>query len=733
MKSSFIFCFLLTIISCSISAQIDKTSFNLDLEENSNPNTLADDWIQWGDFKLTTDSETVQSGKYSGVIESLGEGGTFGSIAYRIPSNYLGKEITLEGYMKTENVEKGFAGLLLRLDGKSGGLGFDNMQSDDIHGTNDWKKYSITMPYPEKTQLIYVGGILTGEGKAWFDNFEVSIDGQSIQEMPFAEKPKAKAEMDTEFKNGSMIELNDLTAEQEYQLYTLCKVWGLLKYNHPEIAKGNHNWDNELFRILKHLKSDNFESKMNEWISSVGPISKPNKKVYPEEKTIKMVDHSWIEKNTFLSNDSKSYLNEIRNCTKHDEHFYISFNAGIGNPSFNNEDPYINMSSEDDGLRILSLFRYWNMVEYFFPYKELMDENWDDVLQDFIPRMVQVENSLEYKLVCLDLIWKIQDTHANIWMKDEELTEFFGQFAAPIGIKHIEDQWVVTRIFPAFENPDSKIKIGDIITHVDGKSIADLTDEKAKYCPASNIPTQMRDVGRKLLRTNNKSIKLSLSNEKGAYTEDVNTILNEGVNHWKNDIPSHKMLEGNMGYIYPASLQIDEIHDIMKKFKNTKSLVIDLRCYPTDFLVFKLGKYLLPKSTEFVKFTTPMLEDPGRYYMGNITSNGSDNKDYYKGKVFILINETTQSQAEYTTMALRNAPNATVIGSTTAGADGNISRIILPGGIKTMFSGIGVYYPDGRKTQRVGIIPDIELKPTVEGIRAGKDELLEKAREIMNN
>ena len=48
----------------------------------------------------------------------------------------------------------------------------------------------------------------------------------------------------------------------------------------------------------------------------------------------------------------------------------------------------------------------------------------------------------------------------------------------------------------------------------------------------------------------------------------------------------------------------------------------------------------------------------------------------------ILIDEFSQSQAEYTTMAFRVAPSVVVIGSTTAGADGNVSQIPLPGGLK---------------------------------------------------
>jgi len=82
-------------------------------------------------------------------------------------------------------------------------------------------------------------------------------------------------------------------------------------------------------------------------------------------------------------------------------------------------------------------------------------------------------------------------------------------------------------------------------------------------------------------------------------------------------------------------------------------------------------------------------------------------------------------------MAFRAVPQSTVVGSTTAGADGNVTYFFLPGGMRTQFSGIGVYYPDGRETQRVGIVPDITVQPTIRGIAEGRDEVLEKAIAII--
>jgi C-terminal processing protease CtpA/Prc len=43
-----------------------------------------------------------------------------------------------------------------------------------------------------------------------------------------------------------------------------------------------------------------------------------------------------------------------------------------------------------------------------------------------------------------------------------------------------------------------------------------------------------------------------------------------------------------------------------------------------------------------------------------------------------------------------------------------------------------VFYPDKRATQRVGIVPDVEVRPTIAGILAGRDEVLEEAlRQIL--
>jgi C-terminal processing protease CtpA/Prc len=99
----------------------------------------------------------------------------------------------------------------------------------------------------------------------------------------------------------------------------------------------------------------------------------------------------------------------------------------------------------------------------------------------------------------------------------------------------------------------------------------------------------------------------------------------------------------------------------------------------------------------------------------------------------ILVNEITQSSSEFQAMVYKSLPNSTIVGSTTAGADGSLATINLPGYIVSAISGIGVYFPDGRETQRIGILPDIFIRPTIKGIINNKDEVLDKAIEFLKN
>jgi len=723
-----IFSFASILLVNILFSQIQAPVFNLDFEKHSKKDELPNDWIRWGDSELKTDSTNAISGKNCLFI-NVKEGESFGSVAYKLPANFKGKKITLEGYMKYENATDGFVGLLIRMDKDGQSVGFDNMQSQKLQGTSEWEKHIVTIDFKENADEIYVAGILVGKGKAWFDNFKVTIDGKPIEKLKPVVKELSVVDKDTEFDAGSNFEITSLNEIQKRNLFVLGKVWGFVKYHHPTIAEGKISWDYELFRMLPKINSQKFDSELVQWINKLGTFKTTTQKL-PKENEIKLLPNTkWISDTNLISSELSVLLQKVNAADRSGSNYYIGLRRRVENPEFTNEKVYSKMEYSDTGIKLLAIFRYWNMIEYFFPNRHLMDENWDAILKEFIPRMVATKDQKEYTFTLLELIGKIQDTHANIWRYNGVISDYFGQNIAPIGLKFVENKAVVVKLYDEFK--DENLQIGDVILAVNGVKVEDWIKNNLKYFPASNYPTQLRDISQRILRTNEQTISLTIENILGQKEVVVNTVKDK---YFPNAAVSHKIINENIGYIYPGSLKKGEINEIMDKFLDKKGLIVDLRCYPSDFIVFRLSNYLLNEKKDFVKFTAGDIKTPGLFtFRGGEMRVGGKNKNYFKGKVVIIVNEETQSNAEYTTMALLVAPNAIVLGSTTAGADGNVSGITLPGNIFTYISGIGVLTPDGSETQRIGIVPDVKIEPSINGIRVGKDEVLEKAIELINN
>ncbi|EDP70933.1 peptidase S41 [Flavobacteriales bacterium ALC-1] len=724
-------CFLVFIF---ISAQ---TNNNFDFEILNGDKSKG--WNVFGDgsHKVSFDKENTQSGSVSGSIESTIDGNGFKALAYKIPADFGGKKIKLTGYLKTENVSGGHAGLWLRIDPD---IGFDNMRSRKIQGSNEWKKYEIELDYNNKAKTIVFGGLLVGSGRIWVDNFEITVDGKSLTEAP--EKELTKAQKDKEFDSGSNIDFASIDNETIKQLSLIGRIWGFLKYYHPEIGKGNYNWDYELFRLLPNYLNAKTKVDKNTvlitWIDKYGDI-KPCKscKSISDDAFLKP-DFTWMS-NSLISNELKEKLQYIQKNRHQGDHYYIDMKPGVRNPDFTNENSYSEKGYPDDGFRLLSVFRYWNMINYFFPYKHLMDKNWDNCLSEYIPKFLNAKNELEYELAAIQMIGDIKDTHANLWGGNDKIQEQRGGFYPPVHVKFIENQLVVDALFEDEKSENSGLKVGDVITHINGKLVNKLVKELNDFYPASNQPTRLRDISFNILRSTKNSSDLKIIRDGKDETLNLNLYDKKdikGYYSWyirEDGGTSYKMLDNNIGYITLKNIKQEDIEKIKKEFKDTKGLIIDIRNYPSTFVPFALGNYINPDRAEFVKFTNGNVNYPGEFTFGKSLKVGVNRNWNYNGeKVIVLVNEISQSQAEYTTMAFKASKKTMVIGSTTAGADGNVSTIFLPGGLRTMISGIGVYYPDGTETQRVGIIPDIEVKPTIEGIKNGRDELMEKAILLIN-
>jgi TonB family protein len=159
----------------------DTSLFDLDFE-SSTPKGF---YTGGHGYQVRLDNQVFHSGKQSLRMTYLPpppDPGSFGVATGTFPvKDAAGKRVRFSGYIKTEGVTKGYAGLWWRVDGSSGTLAFDNMNDRGVTGTTDWKRYEIELPVAGDATNINFGALFPANGTAWFDSLAVELDGVPYQ------------------------------------------------------------------------------------------------------------------------------------------------------------------------------------------------------------------------------------------------------------------------------------------------------------------------------------------------------------------------------------------------------------------------------------------------------------------------------------------------------------------------------------------------------------------------
>jgi C-terminal processing protease CtpA/Prc/ribosomal protein S16 len=519
------------------------------------------------------------------------------------------------------------------------------------------------------------------------------------------------------------------TLSRIQKLESLCKVWGFLKYYHPNVANGNFDWDGQLLQKLSEVEKVDNKDQLNDlyfrWIENLGTVKPCNTcNSSNAEYFLKNFNLNWINNEAIFSKQVSESLKHIEN-NRSQSQYYLKKDSGGAVPS--NEKEYgTNYTSKE--IALLELFKYWNYVEYFYPYKYMTDQKWDDVLIEMLPKFSAIKNTEEYYFLLLELATKTDDSHSTLRFND--FNRFLGERYLPVHVKMAENKFIITQVYSLNNNSVSNLQKNDIIVKINNQNIGDYFKDRFKYIPASNISVKWRNTLGYHIRSQEDRMKLEIIRDNNPLTLNTQTFLPKDLKISKAQ-PSEKWksLSDKTGYVNMELLEPNDVSKMYRDFKKYENIIFDLRNYPQNTFS-KLAEVLFAEEKVTNRLIKPDFSYPGKYITQDIRFGKKENPDYYKGKIIVLVDENTQSKAEYTCMILQAFGNTVVIGSQTAGADGdviNFSTASLPATI----TGIGVFSPTGKETQRIGIIPDITVKPSIEGTMKGKDEVLEKALEYI--
>lgn len=526
------------------------------------------------------------------------------------------------------------------------------------------------------------------------------------------------------------------TRQQVDNVAALGQVWGLLKYFHPAVAVGQRDWDAEFLRQLPAVlacRSEAARSRLlSAWITSLGAVPPcPTCAAWPTQPVRLVPNLRWARDARRFSAPLRQQLAFIEANRYQGVPYYVTQKGST--TLFPHEEAYAEPALPAPGLRLLGLCRYWNMLQYYYPYPYALEGDWAQVLPDLLPRFAEATTPLAYRHAALALFARVHDGHARFYPPDPLLEAERGAYQVAADVQFLDRQAVVVRVRRDGLVPPSPLQAGDVLTHLAGRAVADVVTQRLPETGASNEAAQRNTIALNLLYCAAPQLEMAVLRA-GRPLRLVAPAVPVGA------VPPvqpaaadsmYRFLTPDVGYIDMARIKGAQVAAIMHTFAHTKGIVVDQRNYPGEFVATYLPGFLLARQVAFAKFTQRDPAYPGRFLWQPADTLRPVGPAPYPGRVVVLVNEVSRSQAEFTAMAFQATPHATLLGSQTAGADGNTTPITLPGGLKTLMTGIGAYYPDGRETQRVGLRIDVPVCPTIAGLREGRDELRDRAVELI--
>ncbi|MBV9265726.1 MAG: hypothetical protein JO061_06125 [Acidobacteriaceae bacterium] len=396
---------------------------------------------------------------------------------------------------------------------------------------------------------------------------------------------------------------------------------------------------------------------------------------------------------------------------------------------------YANLPYPPTELRILSAYKLWGAVHYFFAYRDLMDDDWDDDVADFLTKFIAAKDAREYHLAVADAVTKLCDSNAQA--SSSILDNYFGTAAVPLQLMLIDKKPLVTAIF-SDEARQKGIQIGDIVTRVDGEEIVARINREAVYLDASTHQSLSDLVMHRILNgAPDSDAQLTVRHGDGA-TQDVK-LQRQSVQ--REPAAVTKKLGKGIAYVNLQAVIDSNVDSVLETSSDATGIIFDARG-PLRADARRIASHFSQEpDTAGAILTGPVVmspDPPARSFLTGTNSFFSVEAvpksagPIFKGKTVMLIDERTIGEAELLGLLLEATNKTAFIGSNSAGAYGEISSLVLPGGITVTFSSTDVRHANTGKLQRVGLEPTIAVHPELADIRADRDVVLEKAVEYLS-
>ncbi len=388
--------------------------------------------------------------------------------------------------------------------------------------------------------------------------------------------------------------------------------------------------------------------------------------------------------------------------------------------------------------RLLAVTQLWGTVRAFNPYLPMSDETWDDAFTRALGDAEAAANARAYAAVLFRFAATLDASQATITVPDHpEFGRRTGQ--VPFRLRLVDGSPIVVHIDDS-ASARSGVRVGDEITAIGGEPIDKRFGRLRELVSASNAWSRERQLLR-WLESGPALVKATYAvRTETQRPRDVEFSYAERADSAA-AVRSARRVESLSGGVVQVTLGAANT-PLPADLASAAAVVVDARGVSSDeSLAWLAGSVLDADEVPFARdersvlsapptapLRTPEL-DAARATTRTVRTTPRAPRDAFTGPMAILVDAGTMGEGELIALRLLAGGRSRVlVGMPTAGAVGAVRTLALPGGVRVTIPVAEVRHPDGAFIQRLGLTPAVSARPTVTGVRNGRDEVLEAAQ-----
>lgn len=546
----------------------------------------------------------------------------------------------------------------------------------------NWQSYQITGNVAADADNIVFGGFLMGNGKVWLDHFQLFVRGSEAADWyPVTLQNPA-------FEEGETGEppVGWIARTENYRFTT----------TDSEYYKGNHSL------MIESLETTQIAQPLFDDHPQAGEIvERPLGRGLAAQIPLAL-----------YSNGGRTLNPEIVSTLP-------LLKSGLQKVSFDS------LTAADNSFRYANILIAWNIFQHFYPYFDVVDTDWDAVLTEAFLRTANDTDQSDLLYTLRWMVAQLDDGHGCVQhILDREYA------GLPFLVDAIEDKIMIVALADD-EDENVCFNRGDFVISVDGVPSEKVILESKKYISGSpqwKMYRAIQEFGR-----GHRGAEAALVLERHGSRIQCQVARNRsGMIEEKRPAPIEKLRDG-IYYVDLGRTSMEAFNAEINELADADGIIFDLRGYPnnthgvlqhlsTDTLVsaqWQVPQQIYPDQKDLVGYDTS-----GRWAL-------EPREPYLQGKIVFLTDGRAISYAESVMGIVEHYTLGEIIGQPTAGANGNANSFTLPGSYRISWTGMRVIKHNNSQHHLIGIQPTVPVERTLEGVRAGRDEFLEKALELI--